>query len=226
MTEKQSTQEYFPELSQLFTELECLKKTHFDVFRLLQGDVNDDIYLLDMFLKPVLKRSLDLTDSFSILVKKWHYSISGAILRMQLDNLLRIYYVFQRNDNDMLFLGFLREGSFRTLKHTNGQKVTDRLLIEIAKPNYPWIEKVYKETSNFIHLSTKHFHATIIKTDKSDRTIEEYFGVGFFNWPEFSINEVMSAYIKTTTSVLDLMKEWIKLKNTITDCESPPSQEQ
>jgi hypothetical protein len=213
MTENQSPQEKFSELNQLFNKLEYLKKIHFEIYGLLQGDLNDNIYHLDMFLKPVLKRSLDLTDSFSILVNKWHYSISGAILRMQLDNLLRVYYVFQRKDNDRLFIDFLREGSFRLLKHTNGQRVTDRLLIEIAKPNYPWIENVYKETSNFIHLSTKHFLATIIDMDTQKRTIEEFFGIGFFNWPEFSIIEEMSAYIQTTNSLLDLMKKWINLKN-------------
>lgn len=212
MTNSKTPREKFIKLNSLFEQLENLKKRHFDIFYMLQGNSNDDIYHLDMFLKPVLKRSLDLTDSFSILVNKWHYSISGSILRMQIDNLLRVFYVFQRKDNDKIFIEFLRTGSFRFLKHTDNKKITDKLLIEVASKNYPWIEKVYIETSKFIHLSTKHFFATIINMDKSERTMEEYFGVGFFYWPEFSIFEEMSAFIHTTNSLLELMMGWINIK--------------
>ena len=205
--------EKFPNLEYLFIKLREYKKQHFEIFKLIQGETNDNIYHLDMFLKPVLKRSLDLTEALIILVDKWHYTISGSLLRMQIDNLLRVNYIFQRKDNDKLLLQFFREDSFRKLKHIDGKRVTDKLLIEFAKNRYPWIEAVYEETSKFIHLSTKHFYATLVNIDKSTRTMTEHFSVGFDNWPEHSLKEMLSAYNHATDSLLNLMKDWLSFKN-------------
>ena len=141
----------YPILKDKLILLENQKNEHFKLYELSCSANHNNIYITDFFIKIVLKRSLDLLDSFILLIKHWHHNISGSLLRMQIDNLIRIDYLSYRSD-ELFTKEFLRGKSFRELKHTDGKRITDQLLIDLCKKRYPWLQKIYTETSKFIHL--------------------------------------------------------------------------
>jgi len=194
--------------------LENLKILHNELFIKTREADNNKIYITDFFIHAVLKRSLDLLDSFLILINNWHYMTAGAILRMQIDNLLRIFYISKRNDSDFL-KEFMKGKSFRDLKHTDNNKITDALLVKIAKNKYPWIEDVYKETSKFIHLSSKHYHTNIISMNDEERSEITFFDVGNRNCPEDVLYTILEAFEYSTDAILNIVKGWIISKANI-----------
>lgn len=139
-----------------------------------------------------------------------------------MDNLLRLHYITIRNDAEF-HKEFSSGKSFKDINHLDGNKLTDFLLISLAKDKYPWIQKVYKETSKFIHLSNKHSLAMITDMNPLERSEETFFGVGFPHWPEKSIVEILEAFYSATDALLDIVKDWIVEKSNLSDFQSSQS---
>src|SRR5437867_7535547 len=50
-----------------------------------------------------------------------------------------------------------------------GQPLTDERLREYARPDFPWVDDLYRDSSALVHLSAKHWYITIAKTDDAER---------------------------------------------------------
>jgi hypothetical protein len=46
------------------------------------------------------------------------------------------------------------------MKDAEGERLTDRRLVELATPHHPRLPAVYKETSGWVHLSINHLRST------------------------------------------------------------------
>lgn len=79
---EQSPTQKFTNLSVIYDEIIKQKDLHFDLYTQLLSINNRNIYIQDNFIISVLKRSLDLSDALLKMIDKWHFTISGAILRM------------------------------------------------------------------------------------------------------------------------------------------------
>jgi hypothetical protein len=139
--------------------LDKLRAGHLDVYQSMLEVAEGNIYVVDLFVGAVLTRSYSLVDGFITAFDSWNPIVAAPVLRMQIDSLVRIAYVARAPDADEIARAVLDGGEFRRFKDPDGQKLTDRRLIELAKDAHPWVPEVYERTSGWVHLSPAHIHA-------------------------------------------------------------------
>lgn len=113
----------------------------------------------DKLIVSALMRSGYLTEAYFELVSNFNYMASLHIIRLNLDNILRVYAGFISEDPDDFANNFISGRSVRDLKDKNGERMFDSYLAkEISKrKGLEWIHKFYKDMSGFIHFSDKHY---------------------------------------------------------------------
>ncbi|RPI16512.1 MAG: hypothetical protein EHM58_11740 [Ignavibacteriae bacterium] len=200
----------YPSLKGKFDFLKSQQDYHENLYIEIISTNGNNVVLIDHFVIGILKRSLDLVNSFIILINNWHFTVSATILRMQIDNLIRIFYSTKRSDKEF-YMEFYKGKSFRELKHIDGKPLIDSLLIKISKDTYPWIEDVYRETSKYLHLSNKHFNTTI--TSIGDNKMTNFFGIGQPNCREEDLSNLLDAFSCTTDAIIKIVQGWIITKN-------------
>lgn len=60
----------------------------------------------------------------------------------------------------------------RSMKDQNGNKMTDRYLVEQLTKEHKWIQNVYKETSGFVHFSNKHIFSSSKIINEKNRILQ------------------------------------------------------
>lgn len=110
----------------------------------------------DLFVLGAARRLLTQSRAFNHSVADKNGQVASALLRIQLDTVLRLYAIFWVADADA-FVRSVRNGDqIDRMKDRHNQKMTDAHLRPKLTDCYPWIESVYKNTSGLIHLSNRH----------------------------------------------------------------------
>jgi len=147
-------------LAQYIKEL----STNYVKFTKLGEDIsqanNQTSYIIDSFAYSVINRTIQLTQGYITLVNTNNYICAIPLIRLQLDNALRFFAIFQVTDaNDFFFYFMDAKPIFRYKSHT-GEKLTDSYLAKKLDTISPGILRLYKEISDYIHLSSQHVHAS------------------------------------------------------------------
>lgn len=206
--EKQTPMEKFPTLRKRFEVLKKLRQAHLDVGTKMLSVADGNIYVTDLVMIGVLKRSLDILDGCISLVERWNLSAAAPLLRLQLDSLLKLVYLATLKDADVVSMEIIKGHSFRNMRDRNGKKLTDARLRDYARPLYPWIDEVYKQTSKLIHFSEKHCFLSVNSLDEQSRRVDFFIGEGVTNWPESEIDSLLSAMGCTTDALLKAVIGW------------------
>ena len=200
----------FPRLARKFDELERLCQAHMDrAERVIKAG---HTYSSDEVVLPIVKRSLDLVAAIHLLMQDWNYTAAAALLRLQLDNLARLHYLAKLDDRSEFVLALLNGTPLHKLQDKQGKRLTDKRLCELATTDYPWLPRVYEETSKFVHFSPKHVVQTIRSVDEPNRTVTTVICRGAPDCPESSIEELLDATVEVTRSVLNAVDGWIVWK--------------
>ena len=111
---------------------------------------------IEIFLRQVLSRSSDHRQSMRVLTEANIPSQMVAILRQELDSMVRVIYLLsQAMPRRLMLIGAAVKGERWTQLAGNG-RVTDREMIELAQQLQDWTRSVYKFGCAFIHLSDLH----------------------------------------------------------------------
>ncbi len=181
---KSTPLEKYPQLKTKFERLREITRSHIDIgHRMLQA-ANAKIYPPDLVLLAVLKRSIDLLDGMGVLIDRWNFIASAPLLRLQLDNLLKLSYFARADSTNATAHALLSGKPLYKFRDSSGKPLTDARLRQYARRQFPWLDKVYEETSRMIHLSDKHFAMTTTKIVSDEEHIVEFgLGVGTPHWP-------------------------------------------
>jgi hypothetical protein len=79
------------------------------------------------------------------------------------------------DDVDAACKSVLDGEQFNRLKDRDGNKLSDAHIRKTLAQTHPWISPIYESTSDFVHLSGKHFEVSIARTD--DETRMAYFQI-------------------------------------------------
>jgi hypothetical protein len=114
----------------------------------------------------IVSRSISLIKSFELLFNSKIYSTAISLIRLQLDNCLRLFAMTLCNPEYLL--GEITKGnSVRKLIDRDGKKMTDAYLISKLDEIMPSIKSLYEETSGFIHFSNEHLKSNNKTTQKN-----------------------------------------------------------
>jgi len=135
---------------------------------------------------------------------------AAPLLRLQLDTLFRACYLAAGADADDLARRLLEGEEFRKMTDSDGKKLTDFRLQELARPDHEWALAVYRETSGWVHFSVSHMRATTQVED--DR--EFFMGIPLRPTvlPESLWLEVYEAASRATEEIFDYALGWAARK--------------
>lgn len=119
----------------------------------------------DLFLCPLLNRSIQLSQGFMALIKQRNLTCAGPILRLQLDNCMRLYASTIADDQDALINCVISGGKISSLRDNSGQKMSDKLLKDGLAQYDSRFADVYDNTSGYIHYSEKSFYQSVSALD-------------------------------------------------------------
>ena len=163
----------------------------------------------------VMVRSYSLADGFIDAFDSWNPIVAAPLLRMQIDNLVRLSYMARAPSATDVARYVVGGGEFRNLKDTDGKLLTDARLLEHAKPFHPWIEPVYKATSGWVHFSPVHVYAgTRIRREDDGKgmTLEMEIPLRPERVPLSALQELIGAMVKATEQVFGYAEVWEQRK--------------
>jgi hypothetical protein len=153
--------------------IEAIKKLRlsrdklYEAGKLLTQAMGTDLYTLDFFLIAALNRSFCLLRGFCDLLESSNFISAAPLVRLQLDNCLRIFAISLVADPNKFASDVLGGKSVRNIKDATNCPMRDNYLCNELSKQFPWVQNVYDETSGFVHLSEKHIFNSL-KIDSTD----------------------------------------------------------
>lgn len=112
---------------------------------------------IEIFCRQVLTRSSDHHQAFGLLFSNRIYSQCVAVLRQELDSMIRVIYLLSISDigrRNTLIETAIGEQGMRDIG--KNQRITDKEMVELASSLQGWTRSVYRFGCAFIHLSGFH----------------------------------------------------------------------
>lgn len=157
-------------------------------------------------------KALKTIDSFILLFQENHYTNSAALLRLQLDIVIRLYGITKTKDIHAAANKVLQGEKFSKIKDNNGQYLKDWYMVKLISKDNPWINRVYDLCSSYIHFSgSAFFHLTL-----QSKTIPEsnerlfYSGSNETNIENKHKLELIDAFITASKGIQQLTTHWIE----------------
>ena len=202
-------------LQKLLAHLRDSEHLHLEIWKKMSEAHGGAFYPVDLLANAVLHRSINLVHGYAALVEQRNFICAAPLLRLQIDNCLRFYAVFivdKPHDFAMKILSGVQVGK---MKDKAGSLMADAYLTKKLSQIHPWVSRVYKRTSAYIHLSDAHIFNTFAPTspeERKDRIQKLTVGAGdCFEGDEF-YEEATEAFIEATHVLLNYVIGWVKTK--------------
>ena len=164
-------------MTDLFSRLTKLRKLETELTRKAAPIIQPGtpLHIVDWFVMGAAQRTLAQSRGFRSMTETRNFASSAILLRTQIDTAMRINGLrYLDNPEEQLLEVFKGKKSYREL--TSWQKternkpirMQDKNLREWLQKEEPWIEKIYEETSDFVHLSFRPLFASIENLDDDD----------------------------------------------------------
>ncbi len=162
------------------------------------------LYTIHLYLSAIINRAISFIRGFKLLATENNYISSVPIIRMQIDNCLRLYAGSIVTNHSDFFHEYLKGTHIRSLKDVTGNKLTDLYLVTQLEKKTPEIQNLYNNTSGYIHLSNEHAFLQKKIVKDSDRTIATR--IGYYDFYEID-EKVDFAYnmFKASQFLLELV---------------------
>lgn len=194
-------------------ELKTLEAQEKRILELGKDLLSTSHYPLDLLASAVLDRSLHLIFGFTSLVRGENYITACHLVRCHLDNVLRFSAAWLVDDPHRLAMQIMSGERIDNMRDRDGKKLKDWYLRNKLHEEYPWVKKVYEETSGFIHLSKKHIFTSSKLKDIKEGTVEIRIGKRDNYVPDAARIEATQGMNEITNVLCDYIEGWIWTKN-------------
>ncbi len=202
----QISNEIPPAIQERIKYLQESYEAHLEAANLLMEADGGRLFGVDFVVFAVLQRSLSLMEGFTLLIKQRNLVCAAALLRLQIDSLMRLYACWLVEEPHSVINTLLEGKSLKKMKSRTSQPLTDRYLrTELAK-GYPWVSRVYEACSGFIHLSSPHV-LSVLKGNPAGG-LEFRMGKNVPQWSESQILELVEAFVAATETLFHLSGSW------------------
>lgn len=172
------------------------------------------LFPVDLLSTAVTHRAMCLISGFCDMIEKQNFICAAPLVRLLLDSLLRFYAVWLVDEPHDLANQIFSGKELRKIKDRNGKKMTDRYLSEQLAKEYTWLERVYRETSGYVHLSSKHYFNTVRELHEDDRSVTVAIGSSDTSITTEVYEEALDAMLEISTAVLRYLHGWAHTKQT------------
>jgi hypothetical protein len=196
------------ELAEGRIRLDVMREHHLDLSKRFIGE---ELYETDWIFISVMARSYGLVAGFIDAFDAWNPVVMAPLLRLQIDSLVRLSYLTKVPKVEDVALHLIGGGEFRDLKDVNGDRLSDRRLIEHAGELHPWIDDVYKATSGWVHFSPAHIRAAIqVTPDDSSGSLNVAGGIPIRpeQIPISALEELLGAMMQATGDLFRYVQGW------------------
>ena len=114
--------EYKKEIEALIPELERINE---EAIPIAKGIIGNTLLQVDLGFAALLNRSQQLTDGFIAMVKARNLTCAAALLRLQLDNCMRLYALYIAEDRKGFINSLMDGGKIDKLRDKSGQQMQD-----------------------------------------------------------------------------------------------------
>ena len=164
---KHEDTEYKKEIEALIPELERINE---EAIPIAKGIIGNTLLQVDLGFAALLNRSQQLTDGFIAMVKARNLTCAAALLRLQLDNCMRLYALYIAEDRKGFINSLMDGGKIDKLRDKSGQQMQDWYLKKELTKLDPRFSTVYDNTSGYVHFSGKAFYQSVSAGE--DNTLE------------------------------------------------------
>lgn len=170
------------------------------------GGAGKPVYILDLIIIGVIKRSLSLASGLHDLVKSKNMTCSRAILRMELDTVSRLLAYTYVNDPSEMAKAIIGGKALNSFKCRDGKQLRDGYLIDKMSEKYPWVKDVYKYTSGYVHFSERQVFDSIFSLGKDEeRVVTFQVSKEDHNFPEESWIEIIACFNEMLSILSELL---------------------
>ena len=118
-------------------------------------------YATDLVIFGLMDRNIGLVESMPNLVESENIHALAPLLRVQLDGLLRLHAFRMVEKSEDLARHIIKGEEIRSFKGRDGQKLTDRHLVNSLKIELPMVESMYSELCGWVHFSNAHIFSAL-----------------------------------------------------------------
>lgn len=191
--------ELMSELNRADEDIKCL---------FLQMDNKDFDY--DFFMAiGIARRSCAITSGFKSMLKDRNSLCALALVRMQLDNSLRLYAGFFSKDRIKFSKDVLNGKIISKMKADDNQPMTDNYLARRVSRVNPWVINVYKKTSGYIHFSEEHIKEAL--RHRGGENFELIIGPNDFDREDVHFLEPLECFTHITSMIKIQLEDWLGL---------------
>ncbi|MCD8448032.1 hypothetical protein [Tenacibaculum finnmarkense] len=172
---------------------------------------NNSAYKLDFYILSIINRAISLNKAFILLLKDKNSLTAISIVRLQLDNAIRLNAINVVENKDD-FLEYFLDGKPINKYKIGKQPLTDKFLVTELNKDVPGALDLYDYLCEFIHFSDRHFQATKTKPKNKDAMFRIVIGESnVLNKKEE--NDFYENIISISNTIIRIGKEWIDSKN-------------
>jgi hypothetical protein len=170
-----------------------IRKRYLSIFsnHLKQSD-GKKIITTDLWMFGLLDRNIGLLEAMPPIIRYRNLHALAPLLRVQLDGLLRVYALQLVSSPEELALHVMQGGQLRKFKNSEGQKLSDKFLVDSITAEIPWIDALYEKLCGWVHFSDSHIFLAA-KEGAKKGSIEVGIGSYRQDVPDAMIEEAIDA---------------------------------
>lgn len=192
-------------------DLRNYKQRHQDLGKAMFTAYGGSIYPLDLLAAATLHRSMNLLFGFCDLIQNRNMLSAAPLLRLQIDNCSRFFASFIVKDPHAFAMSVMKGEKINKLKDQDGKPMSDAYLVKKLSNDEPWVNRVYKEASGWVHLSDKHIFNTFQVSPGNK--LNGRIGLEDPFIPDSLYLEAIGAFKAATELLLKYISGWIYTKD-------------
>ena len=166
------------------------------------------IYMQHFFIFGAARRALAQSSAFRQMVDAKNGLVAAALVRLQLDTVLRLYAIFWVSNPEDFAQRVMDGEQIDRIKASDGNVMKDVYLRKRLAPRNPWINEVYKQSSGFIHFSKHHMISALsAKTDGGPGEVQMDIGPTDFDATVGYYGELLKAFLHMNDMIVVAMED-------------------
>ena len=206
------------QVQSLLVQVEAKNKAILKLGMCALGYAGADMYTLDFLVIGAIKRYLNTSAAFRLMIETRNMSCVRALLRMHIDTALRFSAAWLVEDSQAFASKVLGGERIDKLKGRNGKRLSDAHLVKVHAMEHPCLPEVYKNLSSYIHFSASQIFDSVATLDESSHTLHFHITDNDMKFPDSSWVELLQCFIEMTEMLEKYIDNYVATKHRL-----PPS---